>query len=183
MWLDVQHLCPLPFSVHQASRTNSNCAAIFISRISKLGSTWHELSVLGIPGEPALFLGMGIPAGQLGHWVSAPGLQNWESRRQSWWVTGVTCQAQVCSKVEPQQTGVTLQAIMKCKCQWKVLSHNSTEELKLKAMFNLSNTYQRTSASCVCYTLVVPGYWEKGIRSSRGGSVHAGCGNGQEGNV
>lgn len=79
--------------------------------------------------------------------------------------------------------GVTLQAIMKCKCQWKVLSHNSTEELKLKAMFNLSNTYQRTNASCVCYTLAVPGYWEKGIHSSRGGSIHAGCGNGQEGNV
>lgn len=65
----------------------------------------------------------------------------------------------------------------------EVLSHNSTEELKLKAMFNQSNTYQRTTTSCVCYTLAEPSHWEKGISSSRGGSVHAGCGNGQEGNV
>lgn len=39
--------------------------------------------------------------------------------------------------------------------------HNSAEELKLKATFNLSNTYQRATTSCVCYTLAVPGHWEE----------------------
>lgn len=33
--------------------------------------------------------------------------------------------------------------------------------MKLKAMFNLSNTYWRTVSSCFCYTLAVHSYWEK----------------------
>ena len=48
---------------------------------------------------------MVIPAGQLEQLVSAPGLQCHESRRQSWWVRGVTCQAQMHSKAEPQWAG------------------------------------------------------------------------------
>lgn len=50
-------------------------------------------------------------------------------------------------------------------------------------MFNLSNTYQRTTTSCACYTLAVPSYLEKGIDFSWGRYVHGGYGNGQEGSV
>lgn len=34
--------------------------------------------------------------------------------------------------------------------------HDSAEEIKLKAMLNLSNTYWKILSSCFCYTLAEP---------------------------
>lgn len=64
------------------------------------------------------------------------------------------------SKQSPSRQAAALQAMMKCKFQEK-LFFITAEELKLKAMFKLSNTYWRTASSCICYNQAVPDYWEK----------------------
>ena len=73
-------------------------------------------------------------------------------------VRGITCQAQTHSKAQPQRAGSQSASDHEMQIPAEVIFHNSAEELKLKAMFNLSNTYRRTTTSCVRYTLAVHSY-------------------------
>lgn len=94
-------------------------------------------------------------------WVSAPGWQQCEGAGDGADGREVSlAKRRHTPKWSLDREAVIPQAIMKCKFQEK-LFFITAEELKLKATFNLSNTYWRTTSSCVRYTQAVPDYWGK----------------------
>lgn len=86
---------------------------------------------------------------------------------------GISCQVEMHTKAEPQWAGSHSASYLEMQIPVEVIFHNFAEELKLKAMLNLSNICGTTTTfMCVLYSGSAQ-LLGKGIDGNRSGSVCA----------